>query len=40
MSPVWMRATAELRAHWRAWVGLVLVIGLTGVVVLDLKGVV
>src|SRR5438094_9185435 len=29
MSAVWMCARAELRAHWRAWLVLAIVVGLT-----------
>jgi hypothetical protein len=30
MRAVWMRARSDLRAGWRAWLGVVLVIGITG----------
>jgi hypothetical protein len=34
LSPVWARARHELRARWRSWLGLALVVGLGGGVVL------
>lgn len=34
MSAVWFRAWADLRARWRAWAGLALLVGLSGGVVL------
>jgi putative ABC transport system permease protein len=30
MTPVWMRLRAEVRGHWRAWLGLVVMLGLFG----------
>ncbi|TML92918.1 MAG: ABC transporter permease [Actinobacteria bacterium] len=34
LSPVWIRARHELRARWRSWLGLALVVGIGGGVVL------
>ena len=36
MAAVWVRARAELRARWRAWLGLMLLLGLAGGTVMAL----